>query len=105
MPPYARSGAFKFKISSEVRQDDNTSVRGDYRANRRGAKINEIEELKRLLQTGFGKMDREFEGIRKEFVKVHEQFDKLEEKLAKSNGEILERLKRINANLEGNQKS
>ncbi|MCK2006099.1 hypothetical protein MZM54_32800 [[Brevibacterium] frigoritolerans] len=79
--------------------------------------MNEIEELKRLLQTGFNDTDKQFDGIRKEFVKVHEEFDKVNSRFdnvnarldaikekGKFDGEVLERLKWINANLEGNIK-
>ncbi|MCK2006151.1 hypothetical protein MZM54_33105 [[Brevibacterium] frigoritolerans] len=86
---------------------------------------NEIEELKKIMETGFtqmesgfNQMDRQFEGVRQEFVRVHELFqgvnsrfdnvnarlDAIKEK-GKFDGEILKQLKQINDNLEGNRKS
>ncbi|MEC0276141.1 hypothetical protein [Peribacillus frigoritolerans] len=68
--------------------------------------MNETEELKRLLQTGLGNVDREFDCIRKEVVKVHEQFNKVttrmdanDENLSKLAEEVLSSLEKIKCQL------
>jgi soluble cytochrome b562 len=67
--------------------------------------INEINELTEIIK-GFEKMAGDLEGFKKDFKegfdKVNSRLDAIDEKLGKSNGQVLEQLKRINANLERN---
>lgn len=70
--------------------------------------MDENNELDEIIK-GFEKMARDLEGFKKEFKagfdKVNSRLDVIEKKLNKENGDVLESLKRINANLEGNVKN
>ncbi|SIR38245.1 hypothetical protein SAMN05878482_103488 [Peribacillus simplex] len=69
------------------------------------SKNNESDELAEIIK-GLEKMAGDLEGFKKDFKegfdKVNSRLDAIDEKLGKSNGQILEQLKRINANLERN---
>ncbi|MCK2000843.1 hypothetical protein MZM54_05495 [[Brevibacterium] frigoritolerans] len=62
--------------------------------------MSENEDIQKMIENLTNNMNKQFKGMKEGFNKVIGRLDVFNESLNSSNGEVLERLKKINANLE-----
>lgn len=62
--------------------------------------MSENDDTQKMMENLINDMNKQFEGMKEGFNKVNGKLDVMNETLNGSNGEVLERLKKINANLE-----